>query len=290
MSWADRPEEERVTDRPLVEEEEPVEGTPPRDDEVAEVVRIRRREVRPRPPSSRTRRMRDDDPPASPTPRWCPARACAGRASPLALGPWNVPRRHRGAVSVRPGSSSSVAAGRRRTRNHLLTSSGSRAAHCARRVAAPGLGCRRDSNRGPRRPVSGGTAWHNRDRAPPGNSERSVRVGRQTSSAVSIRKSPESTNGEQRDPGPKARHDPGLRRGEPDHPGHRHRGRALPCGPDQDPERDGYAAVQLAFGETKAHGLSKPSSATSRRRTPTPRSISPSSVSTTCRASSSVSS
>ena len=53
-------------------------------------------------------------------------------------------------------------------------------------------------------------------------------------------------NGEQRDPGPQARHDPGLRRGEPDRPGHRHRGRALPRGPDQDP-----GARRLRRGATR---------------------------------------
>ena len=46
-----------------------------------------------------------------------------------------------------------------------------------RRVAAPGLGCDATSTEARVGPVSGGTARHNRDHAPPGNSERSVRVG-----------------------------------------------------------------------------------------------------------------
>ena len=53
------------------------------------------------------------------------------------------------------------------------------------------------------------------------------------------------------------------------------------------PERDGYAAVQLAFGETKAQRLSKPELGHLKAAARSPPSTSPSCASSTSRASSS---
>ena len=70
----------------------------------------------------------------------------------------------------------------------------------------------------------------------------------------------------QRDPGAQARHDPGLGRGEPGRPGHRHRGRAVSRRAAQDARarRLRRGAARLRRDEGRA-GSTSPSSATSRR-------------------------
>ena len=156
-----------------------------------------------------------------------------------------------------------------------------------RRAAAPGLGCDATSTEARVGPVSGGTARHNRDHAPPGNSERSVRVGAEPSQPDE-KTSPESTMANKGILGRKLGMTQVFDEGN----------RVVPvtvieAGPCRvvqlkTPERDGYAAVQLAFGETKAQRLSKPELGHLKAgRTPTRRSTSPSCASTTSRASSS---